>query len=106
MSKSGVYKIETRLGTYFGASQHIGRRIDYHRTMLRHGKHWIKRIQTAHDLWGMDAVKITVLAELPKGKALELEKQLIASFPASNVNTYKNSAVKRKCRNAKRRTNK
>lgn len=71
--KSGIYCIRNKItqNSYVGASYYVSGRWNQHKSQLRRGKHYSKKMQADHNSYGIDSFEFEILEELPDPRTRE-----------------------------------
>lgn len=79
---SGIYAIRNKENNkmYIGQSVNMGKRIQYHKTMLRNGKHFNPKLQNAFNKHGESRFEVVSMLECTKGELNQKEIEFIDKF--------------------------
>lgn len=87
LNQSGIYAIESPSGKrYIGSAVNLRRRWNGHRTQLMRGVHHNPGLQSAHDKYGLDALKFVPLVIVTPEQLIETEQRFLDAFAGELYN--------------------
>jgi hypothetical protein len=90
MALCGIYKIQSKEFSdrcYIGSSYNIKRRKNVHYYLLRHNKHFNKKLQNHYNKYGEDDLSFNIVVGCSKEKLRDIEQFFMESFKSYfNIN--------------------